>query len=70
MIYYRFIYRPLMRLAHRYNWHHTKTIHPGGDTMLVCDWCGLRYLKAIRGRVGDVIHRPKLELPSNGEPSQ
>ena len=47
-LYYRFIYRHLMRLAHRFNWHHTRTIYPEGDTLLVCDWCGLRYLKQKR----------------------
>ena len=40
-LYYRFIYRRLMRLAHRFNWHHTRTCYPDGDTLVVCDWCGL-----------------------------
>jgi len=44
-LYYQFIYRRLMKLVHRFNWHHTRTIHPEGDTLLVCDWCGLWYLK-------------------------
>ena len=46
--YYRFIYRRLMRVAHRYDWHHTRTVYPDGDTMLVCDWCGLRYVSHRR----------------------
>lgn len=41
-LYYRFIYRHLMRLSHRFNWHHTRTIYPEGDTLVVCDWCGIR----------------------------
>lgn len=43
-LYYRFIYRWLMRLAHRYNWHHTRTCFPEGDTLVICDWCGLRQI--------------------------
>lgn len=34
-------YGALMRLAHRFNWHHTRTIYPDGDTLVRCDWCGL-----------------------------
>lgn len=41
-LYYLFIYRRLMMLAHRFNWHHTRTCFPDGDTLVVCDWCGLR----------------------------
>lgn len=40
-LYYRFIYRRLMMLTHRFNWHHTRTCYPDGDTLKVCDWCGL-----------------------------
>ncbi len=39
---YGFFYVKLMELAHRYNWHHTRTIHPDGDTLVICSWCGLR----------------------------
>jgi hypothetical protein len=35
-------YRTLMRLAHRFNWHHMKPCYPDGDTMLWCRWCGIR----------------------------
>jgi len=38
------MYRGVMRVSHRFNWHHTRTIYPNGDTMLVCDWCGLAYV--------------------------
>ena len=31
-----------MRLAHRYNWHRMDIFHPDGDTLLWCQWCGLR----------------------------
>lgn len=46
---YGWFYRTLMKLAHRFNWHHTRTCYPDGDTLLVCDWCGLRYVKHRRG---------------------
>ena len=52
-IYYKFIYRRLMVLAHRFNWHHTRTCYPDGDTLLVCDWCGLRYVSHRRHQVYD-----------------
>ena len=34
-------YRNLMKLAHKYGWHHMRTCYPDGDTLLRCDWCGL-----------------------------
>lgn len=40
--YYGFIYRHLMKLSHRFNWHHTTTYYPEGDTLVVCNWCGIR----------------------------
>ena len=40
-IYYKFLYRPLMKLAHKHGWHHMRTCYPDGDTMLRCDWCGI-----------------------------
>ncbi len=49
--YYRFIYRRLMKLAHRYGWHHTRRCYPDGDTLLICDWCGLRYVEKRAMRV-------------------
>lgn len=36
------LYRPLMRLAHYFNWHYAPPIYPEGDTMLWCHWCGFR----------------------------
>lgn len=41
-LFYRFLYRPLMRLAHRHDWHYAPPIYPEGDTMLWCKWCGFR----------------------------
>ena len=39
---YGFWYGLLMRTAHKFNWHNMKEHHPNGDTMLHCDWCGIR----------------------------
>lgn len=39
--YRRFIYRRLMQLAHRYNWHHITISYPEGDTKRTCQWCGM-----------------------------
>jgi len=38
----RFLYRTLMRIAHRYNWHYAPPIYPEGDMQLWCKWCGFR----------------------------
>lgn len=37
------LYRALMRLAHRFNWHYAPPCYPNGDTVLRCAWCGLSY---------------------------
>jgi hypothetical protein len=50
---YGALYRWLMKLAHRYNWHHTRTCYPDGDTMVVCDWCGIRDVTHRRRQFGD-----------------
>lgn len=38
----RWLYRPLMKLAHRYHWHYAPPSYPDGDTHLWCQWCGFR----------------------------
>jgi hypothetical protein len=37
-----FLYRLVMRIAHRYHWHYAPPIYPDGDTQLWCKWCGFR----------------------------
>lgn len=37
-----FIYRLIMRIAHKYNWHYAPPCYPDGDTQLWCRWCGFR----------------------------
>lgn len=36
------IYRKVMKIAHKYNWHYAPPVYPDGDTMLWCQWCGFR----------------------------
>lgn len=37
------LYRKLMRLAHRHGWHHISTsTMENGDVQNWCHWCGLR----------------------------
>lgn len=36
------IYRIIMVIAHKYNWHYAPPIYPEGDTQLWCKWCGFR----------------------------
>lgn len=40
----RFLYRPIMKVAHRFNWHYAPEIGPfeDGSTQLWCKWCGFR----------------------------
>jgi len=38
----RFLYRRIMKIAHRYNWHYAPPIYPEGDTHLWCKWCGFQ----------------------------
>ena len=37
-----YLYRAIMRTAHRFNWHYAPPIYPDGDTQLWCKWCGFR----------------------------
>ena len=44
---YGYFYRLLMRLSHRFNWHHMKP-NPNleyGKIHLWCHWCGIRSVK-------------------------
>ena len=38
------LYRPLMKIAHKLNWHYAPPCYPNGDTLLWCRWCGFRAL--------------------------
>ena len=42
-----FIYRGMMRLAHRYNWHYAPPIYLEGDVQLWCKWCGFRQTRVV-----------------------
>lgn len=43
----RFVYRHLMRFAHKFNWHYAPESLPfeDGSTQLWCQWCGFRMTK-------------------------
>lgn len=36
------LYRLLMKVAHKCNWHYAPPVYPDGDTQLWCKWCGFR----------------------------
>lgn len=44
-LYYRFLYRPIMRLLHRFDLHYAPPHNVEGDIVLRCAWCGLTYTK-------------------------
>jgi hypothetical protein len=45
LLYCRTLYRPHMRLLHRFGKHWHKKLHPlGGPEMHWCEWCGDRYI--------------------------
>jgi len=48
-LYYKYLYRHIMRLAHRFNWHYMEP-NPwleSGKIHYWCHWCGLRSQKNI-----------------------
>ena len=55
--YYRFVYRKLMTLSHKYNWHHTRTSYPERDTLVSCAWCGLSKVMNLPGVVLNQLRR-------------
>lgn len=72
-LYYYFLYRPLMRLAHRYNWHYAPPIYPEGDTQLWCKWCGFRETTKRRvctiAELEEILNGPETDITilTNGE---
>jgi hypothetical protein len=46
---YGTLYGAFQRFIHRHNWHHTRTCYPDGNTLVICDWCGLRDVVKRRG---------------------
>lgn len=37
-----YMYRLVMRISHKFNWHYAPPSYPDGDTHLWCQWCGFR----------------------------
>jgi len=58
------LYRWLMKLAHRFNWHYAPPIYPEGDTQLWCKWCGVR--QTIKRAVDD-RYCPDCAVRMNGD---
>jgi hypothetical protein len=52
-----YFYRLVMKLSHKFNWHHMKVCHPDGDTLLWCHWCGARCVIARRNRSGEKLKK-------------
>ena len=66
-IFYRTLYRPLMRLAHRFNWHYAPiTTMANGDTHQWCKWCGLRQVHTVF-RPSSIIVYPLALVPISRE---
>lgn len=43
---YWLMYRLVMRIAHRFNWHYMEPMHgiqPDNNSQIWCHWCGARY---------------------------
>jgi hypothetical protein len=63
-----FIYRTIMKIAHKYNWHYAPPVYPDGDKMLWCQWCGFRAvvlrrdMKEVKSEQGCVYIVPKDSL--------
>ena len=53
------LYRIIMKISHRYNWHYAPPCYPDGDTQLWCKWCGMRY--TIRRRFCPVLDLEAIE---------
>ncbi len=46
-LYYRWLYQPHMRFAHRYGWHYAPpTTMVDGSILEWCHWCGLRQINS------------------------
>ena len=55
------LYRLVMRVAHRFNWHYAPRIGPIGDECdyeLWCKWCGMRYTMPNARKAKVKIERP------------
>lgn len=57
--FYGLAYRTIMRIAHKFNWHHMKPSYPDGDTMLWCHWCGIRIVTNRRKHIYKEINTAK-----------
>ncbi len=49
------LYRLIMKIAHKYNWHYAPPIYPDGDTQLWCKWCGFRQTIKKKAEKGNLL---------------
>lgn len=58
------LYRFVMKLAHKYNWHYAPPVYPDGDTQLWCQWCGFREtIKKVNKNYSSESNKIKELLP-------
>ena len=69
-VWFRVFYRPVMRMAHRFNWHYAPPCYPDGDTLLRCAWCGLTYVAHRKTGAMKVVTltRSTGRNPGDGQP--
>lgn len=64
---YGWLYRNLMKLAHRSDWHHAPMVGPleDGATQRWCKWCGFR--ETYRPFYGELFERGAAPVAEEGE---
>lgn len=56
-LFYRFAYRRLLRLLHRFHWHHMVVLNPDGDVLLWCRWCGITSRPTVTAHTLPLVKR-------------
>jgi len=68
------LYRWFMVFAHNHGWHKMDEFHPDGDTLLWCQWCGLRVVtkRHLKTHTPDTPNAPRIAevLDENGNPQK
>ena len=55
------IYRTVIIIAHKFNWHYAPPIYLEGDTQLWCKWCGFR--QTIKPKNNNEILQKQKDAP-------
>lgn len=64
-----FLYRLIMKIAHRYHWHYAPPIYPDGDTQLWCQWCGFRQTILTKNQKLDLDLEKLINRKNQGVPN-